>query len=84
MWHLDQKEISSIINNSKFDIVMHFAGLIRVDESIKEPEKYNEYNFTKASFFDTCFKNNLKKVVFSSLLLFMVILKIKLLMRMMN
>ena len=63
----DQKEISSIINNSKFDIVMHFAGLIRVDESIKEPEKYNEYNFTKAKvFFDTCFKNNLKKVVFSS------------------
>ena len=30
---------------------MHFAGLIRVDESIKEPEKYNEYNFTKAKVF---------------------------------
>ncbi len=63
----DQKEISSIINNSKFDLVMHFAGLIRVDESIKEPEKYNEYNFYKAKvFFDTCFRNNLTKVLFSS------------------
>ena len=32
----------------KFDLVMHFAGLIRVDESVKEPQKYNEYNFEKA------------------------------------
>jgi len=47
--------------------VMHFAGLIRVDESVKEPEKYNEYNYVKARvFFNNCIKNNLKKIIFSS------------------
>ena len=63
----DTKYISEVLINNQFDIVMHFAGLIRVDESVKEPEKYNEYNFEKAKIFlDTCFENGLKKVIFSS------------------
>jgi len=63
----DTKNISKILINNKFDIVMHFAGLIRVDESIIEPEKYNNFNFEKGKIFlNTCFKNNLKKVIFSS------------------
>ena len=63
----DIKNISELLINNKFDIVMHFAGLIRVDESFKEPEKYNEFNFKKAKIFlDTCFENGLKKVIFSS------------------
>ena len=46
---------------------MHFAGLIRVDESIKHPKKYNIYNYKKSKiFFDTCFNNNLDKFIFSS------------------
>jgi len=60
-------KISKIIKNTKFDLVMHFAGLIRVDESVREPEKYNEFNYEKAKIFlNTCFENNLKKVIFSS------------------
>ena len=48
--------VSKVLINNKFDILMHFAGLIRVDESVKEPEKYNEFNFEKAKFFlNTCF-----------------------------
>lgn len=63
----NKKEISKIIKNSRFDMVMHFAGLIRVDESVKEPEKYYEYNYEKAKvFLNTCFDNNLKNIVFSS------------------
>ena len=63
----DTKKILKILINNKFDIAMHFAGLIRVDESVKEPEKYNEYNFEKAKIFlDTCIENGLKKVIFSS------------------
>jgi UDP-glucose 4-epimerase len=63
----DEININEILQNKKFDIVMHFAGLIRVDESVKEPEKYNEYNYVKARvFFDNCIKNNLKKIIFSS------------------
>ena len=46
---------------------MHFAGLIRVDESVKQPDRYREYNYLKAKIFlETCFENNLKKIIFSS------------------
>ena len=46
---------------------MHFAGLIRLMRSVKEPEKYNEFNFEKAKkFLNICFKNNLDKIIFSS------------------
>jgi len=63
----DEVKVNDILQNKEFDIVMHFAGLIRVDESVKEPEKYNEYNYLKAKvFLDNCIKNNLKKIIFSS------------------
>jgi len=63
----DETKVNDILQNKEFDIVMHFAGLIRVDESVKEPEKYNEYNYVKAKLFlDNCIKNNLKKIIFSS------------------
>lgn len=63
----DRENISKVLLNDKFDIVMHFAGLIRVDESVKEPEKYNEFNFEKAKIFlNTCIEYGLKKVIFSS------------------
>ena len=60
-------KISKIIKDNKFDLVMHFAGLIRVDESITHPEKYNNYNYEKAKIFlDTCLDNDLNKIIFSS------------------
>ena len=63
----DEFKISKIINDKKFDLAMHFAGLIRVDESIKKPKKYMRYNYEKSKiFFRTCFKNKLKKIIFSS------------------
>ena len=63
----DQKEVTKIINQKKFDLVMHFAGLIRVDESLKKPGKYYEFNYEKAKvFLNTCIKNDLKKIIFSS------------------
>ena len=63
----NKKEITKILENNKFDIVMHFAGLIRVDDSIKFPKKYDDYNYKKAKIFiQTCFENNLKKIIFSS------------------
>jgi UDP-glucose 4-epimerase len=63
----DEKNVNKILKKNHFDIVMHFAGLIRVDESVKEPKKYNEYNYKKAKvFLDNCIKNNLKKIIFSS------------------
>ena len=63
----DTKTVSNIIRKNNFDLVMHFAGLIRVDESVKKPKKYKKYNFDKSVIFlNTCLRNNLNKVIFSS------------------
>ena len=63
----DTKKVTEILKDKRFKAVLHFAGLIRVDESVKYPEKYIEFNYNKAKIFlDTCFKNDLNKVIFSS------------------
>ena len=63
----DKKKIMNLIKSNNFDLVMHFAGLIRVDESVEQPERYRDFNFLKAkNFLETCYENNLKKVIFSS------------------
>ena len=63
----EKEKVSNLIKSNNFDLVMHFAGLIRVDESIKQPERYRDFNFLKAkSFLETCYENNLKKIIFSS------------------
>lgn len=65
---LENKEkISKIIKKNNFDVVMHFAGVVRVDESIKKPKKYNYINHKKGKIFlNTCIENNLKSFIFSS------------------
>jgi len=61
------KNISKLLKKQKFDIVLHFAGLIRVDESVKNPKKYLNNNFNKSKIFiNTCYENGLRKVIFSS------------------
>jgi UDP-glucose 4-epimerase len=63
----DTKKVTKILENTKFIAVMHFAGLIRIDESVKYPERYINFNYQKAKLFlDTCFKNDLNRVIFSS------------------
>ena len=60
----DQKTINALLKKDKYEIVIHLAGLIRVEESVREPDKYNEFNFVKAKIFlQTCFNNNLKKII---------------------
>ena len=68
VFDIDEKEkVKNLINNNNFDLVMHFAGLIRVDESVEQPERYNDFNYSKAKIFlESCFENGLKKVIFSS------------------
>jgi len=61
------KKISKLLKKQKFDIVLHFAGLIRVDESVQNPKKYLNNNFNKSKIFlELCCKNGLNKVIFSS------------------
>ena len=63
----DEKKISALLKDKKFDVVMHFAGLVKVEDSIKYPEKYDLYNFEKAKiFFNLCLEFGLNKIIFSS------------------
>ena len=63
----DEKKINALLAEKKFDIVMHFAGLVKVEESILHPEKYNECNVEKGKIFlKTCIKHGLNKIIFSS------------------
>ena len=63
----NQEMVSKIIQEGNFDLVMHFAGLISVEESVNEPEKYNDFNVNKSKIFlDICFLHGLNNVIFSS------------------
>ena len=63
----DESKISGLIKSDKFDLLMHFAGFIQVEESVQQPEKYFENNTNNAiKFFNTCKNNGLNKLIFSS------------------
>ena len=63
----DSKKLSKLIKKENFDYLMHFAGLVSVEESMKYPKRYFTCNYEKSKiFFDTCFKNGLTKIIFSS------------------
>ena len=63
----DEKVISKLISSNSFDLLMHFAGFIKVEESVQYPNKYFENNTNKAiKLFNVCKENGLNKIVFSS------------------
>ena len=63
----ENKKIANLIKNNNFDALIHFAGFIQVEESIKYPKKYFVNNtINSIKLFETCFENNLKKIIFSS------------------
>ena len=61
------EKVESIIKKNNFTAIMHFAGFIKVEESITFPDKYFTNN-TKNSeqLFNICIKNNLSNIIFSS------------------
>ncbi len=63
----DERVISNLIQSNNFDLLMHFAGFIKVEESVNQPEKYFKNNTDNAiKLFNICKKNGLNKIVFSS------------------
>ena len=63
----DHKILKKIIKSKNFDLVMHFAAFVKVDESVKKPKKYFYNNYIKTkSFLNYCFKQGLNKIIFSS------------------
>ena len=61
------EKINRIKSNNKFDAIMHFAAFIKVEESVKNPNKYFKNNKDNAiNFFETCYENKLTNLIFSS------------------
>ena len=63
----NDEKISELLQKQKFDILLHFAGFIKVEESVQNPNKYFFNNTDNAiKLFETCHKNGLKNIIFSS------------------
>ena len=63
----DKKLVKELLKKNNFDLVMHFAGLVKVEESIKYPEKYKLNNVDKTKkFFNLCLDSGLNNIIFSS------------------
>ena len=63
----DSEKISNVLVEENFDLLLHFAGFIRVEESVQNPDKYFKNNTDNAiELFKTCYKNNLRNIIFSS------------------
>ena len=62
----DSQTINSLLQKEQFDLLMHFAGFIQVEESVRNPKKYFKNNTENAKIlFDTCVQNNLYNIIFS-------------------
>ena len=63
----DEEKITNLLQKESFDILLHFAGYIKVEESVKKPKKYFTNNTDNSiKLFETCYKNDLKNIIFSS------------------
>ena len=63
----DSQKISDLLQKEKFDALMHFAGFIQIEESVRNAKKYFDNNTQNAIIlFDTCCKYNLNNIIFSS------------------
>ena len=63
----NSEKISNILIEENFDLLLHFAGFIKVEESVQNPDKYFKNNTDNAiELFETCYKHNLQNIIFSS------------------
>lgn len=64
---LKEEDLESLLSTYSFDAAMHFAGLISVEESSKNPELYINNNVAGSSnLFEACVRNGVKNLIFSS------------------
>ena len=63
----DTNLLNQIFSENQIDAVMHFAGLISVEESTKNPDLYHENNVVGSkTLFETAIKNGVNSFIFSS------------------
>lgn len=64
---LDKEGLDKVFENNHFDLVIHFAGLKAVGESVEKPLKYYENNIGgTVNLLDAMAKHDVKRIVFSS------------------
>jgi len=64
---IQSNKVSKILEENNFDVVMHFAAFIQVEESTKYPRKYIKNNYENTvKFLKKCKKYNLKNIIISS------------------
>lgn len=64
---LDKEKVDEVFDKGKFDLVIHFAGLKAVGESVEKPLKYYENNIGGTINLLECMeKYNVNKIIFSS------------------
>ncbi len=65
---LNKEDLVALFSNNDFDAVMHFAGLISVEESSKNPQLYFENNVNGSKYlFDAAYSiGKVKNFIFSS------------------
>lgn len=63
----DRAALEKVFASDKFDAVMHFAGSLIVEESVKDPAKYYKNNVVNGlNLLDAMVNRGVKKIVFSS------------------
>ena len=63
----NKENLNNVLKSEKFDVLMHFAGFVKVEESVHNPNKYFLNNTDNAiKLFETCYENGLNKIIFSS------------------
>lgn len=64
---IQNKKVKTILINQKYDLVIHLAAYIQVEESVRYPKKYIENNyFNSIKFLKYCKLTNHTKIIFSS------------------
>lgn len=63
----DRASIDEVLRRTRFDAIMHFASLIQVGESVREPTKYYRNNLTATlTLLDAALAAGVNRFVFSS------------------
>ncbi|MBQ9018137.1 UDP-glucose 4-epimerase GalE [Candidatus Saccharibacteria bacterium] len=64
---MDAEATEAVITNGSYDLVIHFAGLKAVGESVEKPLKYYKNNIGGTiNLLESMQRNNVKKIIFSS------------------
>ena len=64
---LDKPAMDEVFENGNYDLVIHFAGLKAVGESVEKPLKYYKNNIGgTVNLLESMLEHNVKKIVFSS------------------